>query len=78
PPSKHNLKTGSQVPVEIIAEVDRKIDDGQPYTGGFQFSTYVPLPSFTAPVANPNGCVTAGGTWDINGGSTNCGGVSLF
>jgi len=78
PPSKHNLKTGSQVPVEIIAEVDRKIDDGQPYTGGFQFSTYVPLPSFTPPVANPNGCITAGGTWDINGGSTNCGGVSLF
>src|SRR5215471_11410994 len=29
PPAKHNLKTGSQVPVEIMAEVDRKIDDGQ-------------------------------------------------
>ena len=27
-PAKHNLKTGGQVPVEIIAEVDRKIDDG--------------------------------------------------
>jgi hypothetical protein len=27
-PAKHNVKTGSQVPVEI-AEVDRKIDDGQ-------------------------------------------------
>ena len=36
--SKHNLKTGTQVPVEIIAEVDRKIDDGRPYTGSFQFS----------------------------------------
>ena len=78
PPSKHNLKTGSQVPVEIISEVDRKIDDGQPYTGGFQFSTYVPT-GFTAPVATGAGtCITVGGTWDITTGSTNCGGVSLF
>src|SRR5262245_20606659 len=40
PPAKHNVKTGSQVPVEIIAEVDRKIDDGKPYTGSFQFSVF--------------------------------------
>ncbi len=40
--AKHNLKTGSQVPVEIMAEVDRKIDDGLPYAGGFQYSVYVP------------------------------------
>jgi prepilin-type N-terminal cleavage/methylation domain-containing protein len=79
PPSKHNLKTGSQVPVEIIAEVDRKIDDGQPYTGGFQFSTYVPAGGFTAPLASGAGtCITVGSTWDITTGSTNCGGVSLF
>ncbi len=78
PPSKHNLKTGSQVPVEIMAEVDRKIDDGLPYAGGFQFSTYAPA-GFTAPVASPNGCVVAASsTWDITGGNTNCGGVSLF
>jgi prepilin-type N-terminal cleavage/methylation domain-containing protein len=78
PPAKHNLKTGSQVPVEIMAEVDRKIDDGQPYTGGFQFSTYVPTAAFTAPPISPNGCITAGGGWDIAGGITNCGGASLF
>jgi prepilin-type N-terminal cleavage/methylation domain-containing protein len=78
PPSKHNLKTGSQVPVEIMAEVDRKIDDGQPYTGGFQFSVYVPAGG-TAPVGvGAGGCITAGGTWDITTGSTNCGGASLF
>ena len=77
--NKHNLKTGSQVPVEIISEVDRKIDDGQPYTGGFQFSVSVPTASFTAPVASPNGCIVAASqTWDIGEGSTNCGGVSLF
>jgi len=78
PPSKHNLKTGSQVPVEIMAEVDRKVDDGQPYAGGFQFSTYAPT-GFTAPVASPNGCIVAASqTWDLTGGSTNCGAVSLF
>jgi len=79
-PSKHNLKTGSQVPVEIMAEVDRKIDDGQPYTGGFQFSTYVPPSAgFTAPVATgTGGCITASSTWDITTGSTNCGAASLF
>jgi len=78
PPAKHNLKTGSQVPVEIMAEVDRKIDDGQPYAGGFQFSTYAPT-GFTAPVGvGANGCITATNTWDIAAGSTNCGAASLF
>ena len=78
PPSKHNLKTGSQVPVEIMAEVDRKIDDGQPYAGGFQFSTYAPT-GFTAPVGvGANGCITATNTWDLTAGSTNCGAASLF
>jgi len=78
PPTKHNLKTGSQVPVEIMAEVDRKIDDGQPYTGGFQFSTFAPT-GFTVPVGvGANGCITASNTWDITTGSTNCGGVTLY
>ena len=76
-PAKHNLKTGSQVPVEIIAEVDRKIDDGMPYAGGFQFSVYVPERRTTA---DPHDCVTAGlrRTWNISRGNTNCGGASLF
>src|SRR5262247_3211421 len=60
-PFKHNLKTGSQVPVEIMAEVDRKIDDGQPDAGGFQFSTYIPAGGgFTAPVGvGAGGCIGA-------------------
>jgi prepilin-type N-terminal cleavage/methylation domain-containing protein len=77
PPAKHNLKTGNQVPVEIIAEVDRKIDDGLPYAGGFQFSVYVP--NAGTPLT-PATCVNTGTppTWNISGGSTNCGGASLF
>ena len=72
--NKHNLKTGTQVPVEIIAEVDRKIDDGRPYTGSFQFSEYSPT---TGGEPDPALCV-ATSNWDIARGETNCGGASLF
>jgi prepilin-type N-terminal cleavage/methylation domain-containing protein len=75
-PAKHNLKTGTQVPVEIISEVDRKIDDGLPYNGAFQFSVWVPTGGTT-----PAGCVNTTPTpnvWDIRTGSTNCGAASLF
>jgi len=73
-PPKHNLKTGSQVPVEIVAEVDRKVDDGKPTTGGFQFSIYAPTGG-TAPTATS--CMLSG-NWNISGSDTNCGGTSLF
>jgi prepilin-type N-terminal cleavage/methylation domain-containing protein len=71
-PSKHNVKTGSQVPVEIIAEVDRKIDDGKPYSGSFQFSIYS---EGTAP--DETLCVQTG-NWYIAQSETNCGGASLL
>ena len=77
-PLKHNLKTGSQIPVEIMAEIDRKIDDGLPYAGGFQYSTFVPPPGAALV---PTDCVNTGATpptWNIAGQSTNCGGASLF
>ena len=73
-PAKHNLKTGGQVPVEIIAEVDRKIDDGKPNSGGFQFSTY-DWNDTNNPVI---GDCTSGNQWNIASGTTNCGGASLF
>jgi prepilin-type N-terminal cleavage/methylation domain-containing protein len=73
-PAKHNLKTGGHIPVEIIAEADRKIDDGNPYTGAFQFSPYAPAGS-TAPTAAS--CVN-GTAWYINGDSSNCAAASLF
>lgn len=80
---RHNIKTGSQVPVEIIVEVDRKIDDGAPNTGGFQFSRYqgngaaAPTDgSGTTPACTS--ATTAAGTWNATNGSTNCGGGSLL
>jgi len=73
-PSKHNLKTGGQIPAALIAEVDRKIDDGLPYGGSFQFSPYAPTGS-TAPTAAA--CIT-GTAWNILGEESNCAGASLF
>lgn len=77
-----NLKTGGQIPVGIIAEVDRKIDDGMPYTGAFQFSGYAG--NGTAPTEGSTtspACTsaqTAQGIWNAANGSTNCGGANLF
>ncbi|OGA25645.1 MAG: hypothetical protein A3I02_09520 [Betaproteobacteria bacterium RIFCSPLOWO2_02_FULL_67_26] len=80
--NRHNLKTGPQIPVDIIAEVDRKIDDGLPYTGGFQNSLYAG--GGTAPTegaaASPacTSAIAVTGTWNAINGSNNCGGASLF
>jgi hypothetical protein len=79
--ARHNVKTGNQIPVDLIAEIDRKIDDGFPYTGTFQFSLYA--------IANPpvevaaGGCIVAGvapvpSTWNIAGGAVNCGAASVY
>lgn len=68
----HNVKTGINLPSVVLAEVDRKIDDGSPVTGGFRFST------FGSAAAT---CVTGSGasqTWDISGTQSVCGGASLF
>jgi prepilin-type N-terminal cleavage/methylation domain-containing protein len=78
-PSRHNLKTGAQIPVEIIAEVDRKVDDGRPYSGSFQFSTYAG--NGTAPTATgATGCLTAATPpeWNTTAGTANCGGAVIF
>jgi hypothetical protein len=71
--NKNNIKTGSLLPVELTAEIDRKIDDGNPYTGTFQFSGYAP--GSTAP--DPTTCTT-GSNWNISNGETNCGAASLL
>ena len=71
PTNIHNIKTGINIPSVVLAEVDRKIDDGNPVTGGFRFS----------PFNNANAaCVTGAGdarTWDNTGAQAVCGGTSL-
>jgi len=74
---RHNLKTGNQIPSDILAEVDRKIDDGSGATGSFRFSAYTaggtaPLGSGTCfSNAAPNG-------WTSTSPVSNCGGATLF
>ena len=70
-----NLKTGSQMPVEILAEIDRKIDDGKANTGTFRFSVY----DGGAGAPTLANCFDAAtGLWKTTGGESNCGGTSLF
>ena len=35
-PAAHELLTGRGIPVEVLAELDRKVDDGEPSTGAMQ------------------------------------------
>lgn len=71
---RHNLKTGNQIPVEIMAEIDRKTDDGAPYTGSLQSSGFGGTDS-TCIVTTTTPPAT---NWNIQGGTTNCGGVTLL
>lgn len=71
----HNIKTGNLIPVSIISEIDRKIDDGGSNTGIFRFSTW----GSTAPTEAA--CLTAAGTgqtWNVVNDAKNCGGAYLF
>ncbi|MCU0869536.1 MAG: prepilin-type N-terminal cleavage/methylation domain-containing protein [Burkholderiales bacterium] len=79
PVSRHNLKTGNQIPVEIMAEVDRKVDDGQPTTGSFVYAVF--SDGGTAPPAVGTGCVNSStpAQWILTGSTeVNCGGSSLL
>jgi prepilin-type N-terminal cleavage/methylation domain-containing protein len=77
PTARHNLKTGGQIPSDIMAEVDRKIDDGNAIGGTFRFSAYdggagVPIgPGTCYAVAPPN-------QWRSDTVAANCGGTTLF
>lgn len=81
-----NLKTGNKVPSNILGEVDTKLDDGNPYTGSFQFSPFAS--GGTAPVAgnSASGCVAllsggsapTGAIWNRQSPSSNCGAAYSF
>lgn len=60
--------TGDNMPAEVLAEIDRKIDDGMPQTGTFRASW---------PDDTGNRCFDASNnSWAIDG--ENCGGALLF
>jgi len=62
--ASHELTTGGNIPVEVMYELDLKMDDGVPGTGR--------LRSFDA--APYNSCV-ANGEWDVVNGVADCAGV---
>jgi hypothetical protein len=74
PSARLNLKTGNQIPADILSQIDLKIDDGVANTGSFRFSVYAP--GGNAPTAAS--CYT-NGQWIATGNvPTNCGGASLL
>ncbi len=71
-----NVKTGNQIPVDILTEIDRKVDDGNAGRGTFRFSPYQ---GSNANTVDATTCFTAGtGVWLTTSNVTNCGGASLF
>ncbi len=71
--NRHNIKTGASVPSNILAEVDRKIDDGLGTRGQFRFST------FNGVVNTGGACFdTTTGSWQAATSFANCGATSLF
>lgn len=71
--NRHNLKTGNNIPSDILAEVDRKVDDGLANAGQFRFSAFgTPSPAATD-------CFTAAtGAWQSATPNANCGATTLF
>jgi hypothetical protein len=79
--ARHNIKTGNYVPAAVLAEVDRKIDDGLPGAGHFQFSTYAGAGAAPAVGGTADGCTDAdspAAAWLERAGSDNCGAATLL
>lgn len=80
PSKRHLIKTGNQVPVRFLAEMDLKIDDGNALRGGFQFSTHAYWGANPVGPPSASGCADAAGNWRTTVASppTNCGAASLM
>ena len=77
---RHNIKTGNGIPSEILSEIDRKIDDGNPVGGVFQFSAYpggTGTSAGTPPTGGAAGQCYSGVVWTAPTVS-NCGAASLL
>lgn len=72
PQTRHNLKTGGQIPSDILAEVDRKIDDGNATQGSFRAQLGGGVSATAAD------CYSAAGVWATAPVGSNCGGAVMF
>jgi prepilin-type N-terminal cleavage/methylation domain-containing protein len=75
-PNINNLKSGSQISSNTLAEVDRKIDDGNPQTGAFRFSILVAGAAAPAPATCLLPAPAVG--WQVQTPDANCGAANLF
>ena len=78
---RHNLKTGGQIPVSVLIELDRKVDDGKPYKGTLQFSTYRGNSAASPTEGGGSTCTNAidpEADWNLQSGNTNCGAATLL
>lgn len=70
-----NLKTGNQVPARILAEIDRKVDDGRANAGQFRFSAY----DGGGGAPSESRCFdSVSGLWRAADNEANCGAAALF
>ncbi len=72
--ARHNLKSGSQVPPNVLAEVDRKLDDGNPQTGTLRSTTA----AVTGELPVALGCITGGNLWAATDTGLSCAAASFF
>ncbi len=79
-PAAHNLKTGNQIPSHMLAEVDRKIDDGLATSGAFRFSSYSGGGTGGTAPTGAGSCYAASGNalWSSTSPADNCGAASLL
>ena len=70
-PIRHNLKTGNNIPSNILGEVDRKIDDGRATDGVIRYSP------FGGADTTEFGCFYSNG-WNSNRPISNCGAAYLL
>jgi prepilin-type N-terminal cleavage/methylation domain-containing protein len=70
-PVRHNLKTGSNIPSNILGEMDRKIDDGRAAEGVFRYSP------FGGAEGGLNSCFYSH-AWNSNRPLSNCGAAYLY
>ena len=65
----------------MLGEVDRKIDDGQPGSGRFQFSRYAGFGAAPPAGGGAGACTdadTATAAWDVKANYDNCGATTLL
>jgi prepilin-type N-terminal cleavage/methylation domain-containing protein len=69
--NRHNLKTGNNLPSNLLAEIDRKVDDSRATAGQLRYSNFGSAAAIAA-------CTLASGVWNSNSPEANCGAVTLL